>query len=182
MHCWFVTLMFILWIAHQLSIDLCKHHNVYNTYCLKFHLSFCKFQPKTLWSSVCSRDARPRDWSRLAAIFMVSVSPDISRDRRDWGQSILFHQLFFYFLYVLNWIVKFFCLLVCGVRVFALNKANLTNSSKWNYVQQGLEIHGLKECGPWRYTVFNWIPKHLRYTVFDQKPWRCTVFSFDVPR
>ena len=37
-------------------------------------------------------------------------------------------------------------------------------------VQQGLEIHGLEEHGPWRYTVFNWIPKHLRYTVFGQKP------------
>ena len=37
-------------------------------------------------------------------------------------------------------------------------------------VQQGLEIHGLKECGPWRYTVFNWFPKHLRYTDFGQKP------------
>ena len=47
-------------------------------------------------------------------------------------------------------------------------------------IQQGLEIHGLEEHGPWRYTVFNWISKHLRYTVFDQKPWRCTVFSFDV--
>ena len=22
-------------------------------------------------------------------------------------------------------------------------------------IQQGLEIHGLKECGPWRYTIFN---------------------------
>ena len=31
-------------------------------------------------------------------------------------------------------------------------------------IQQGLEIHGLKEHGPWRYTVFG------------QKPWRCTVF------
>ena len=66
----------------------------------------------------------------------------------------------------------------------------------FGYVQQGLEIHGLEEHGPWRYTVFNWISKHLRYTVlgqkpwrctvflrymdFDQKPWRCTVFSFDV--
>ena len=47
----------------------------------------------------------------------------------------------------------------------------------WN-VQQGLEIHGLEEHGPWRYTVFNWIPKHLRYTVFEQKPWRYTVFIF----
>ena len=37
-------------------------------------------------------------------------------------------------------------------------------------IQQGLEIHGLKEHGPWRYTVFNWFPKHLRYTVFGQKP------------
>ena len=37
-------------------------------------------------------------------------------------------------------------------------------------VQQGLEIHGLKEHGPWRYMVFNWFPKHLRYTVFGQKP------------
>ena len=45
-------------------------------------------------------------------------------------------------------------------------------------VQQGLEIHGLEEHGPWRYTVFNWIPKHLRYTVFGQKPCRYTVFVF----
>ena len=37
-------------------------------------------------------------------------------------------------------------------------------------VQQGLEIRGLEECGPWRYTVFNWFPKHLRYTDFGQKP------------
>jgi hypothetical protein len=28
------------------------------------------------------------------------------------------------------------------------------------YVQQGLEIRGLEECGPWRYTVLNWFPKH----------------------
>jgi hypothetical protein len=34
-----------------------------------------------------------------------------------------------------------------------------------NYVQQGLEIHGLKECGPWRYTVFNWVPKHFVHFV-----------------
>ena len=37
-------------------------------------------------------------------------------------------------------------------------------------IQQGLEIHGLKECGPWGYTVFNWFSKHLRYTDFGQKP------------
>ena len=42
--------------------------------------------------------------------------------------------------------------------------------SAYKNVQQGLEIHGLKECGPWRYTVFNWFPKHLRYTDFGQKP------------
>ena len=58
-----------------------------------------------------------------------------------------------------------------------------------NFVQQGLEIHGLEEHGPWSYTVFDWIPKHLRctvlgqkpwrYTVFDQKPWRCTVFRIN---
>jgi hypothetical protein len=34
-------------------------------------------------------------------------------------------------------------------------------------LQQGLEIHGLKECGPWRYTVLNWFSKHLRYADFD---------------
>ena len=45
-------------------------------------------------------------------------------------------------------------------------------------IQQGLEIHGLEECGPWRCTVFNWFPKHLRYTDFGQKPWRYTVFYF----
>ena len=48
-------------------------------------------------------------------------------------------------------------------------------------VQQGLEIHGLKECGPWRYTVCNWFPKYLRYTDLDKKPWRCTVFYW-VPK
>ena len=52
------------------------------------------------------------------------------------------------------------------------------NSVQKFSVQQGLEIHGLEECGPWRYTVLNWIPKHLRYTVFGQKPWRCTVFDY----
>ena len=49
-------------------------------------------------------------------------------------------------------------------------------------VQQGLEIHGLEECGPWRCTVFNWFPKHLRYTDFGQKPWRYTVFDFLVKK
>ena len=37
-------------------------------------------------------------------------------------------------------------------------------------VQQGLEIHGLEKRGPWRYMVFNWFPKHSRYTDFGQKP------------
>ena len=45
----------------------------------------------------------------------------------------------------------------------------LTKYSQYD-IQQGLEIHGLEKHGPWRYTVFNWIPKHLRYTVFGQKP------------
>ena len=36
-----------------------------------------------------------------------------------------------------------------------------------NMVQQSLVIHGLEECGPWRYMVYSWIPKHLRYTVLD---------------
>ena len=49
-------------------------------------------------------------------------------------------------------------------------------------IQQGLEIHGLEEHGPWRYTVFNWFPKHLRYTDFGQKPWRYTVFDFLVKK
>ena len=52
----------------------------------------------------------------------------------------------------------------------------MRNHVKLLHVQQGLEIHGLEEHGPWRYTVFNWIPKHLRYTVLGQKPWRCTFF------
>ena len=39
-------------------------------------------------SSACSRDSRPRDWSRLGAIFKVSISPNISRDSRDWGHYI----------------------------------------------------------------------------------------------
>ena len=33
------------------------------------------------------------------------------------------------------------------------------------YVQQGLEIHGLKECGPWRCTV----PKTLEIHGFGPK-------------
>ena len=32
--------------------------------------------------SACSRDSRPRDWSRLGSILLVSVSPIISRDSR----------------------------------------------------------------------------------------------------
>ena len=40
-------------------------------------------------SSACSRDSRPRDWSRLGAIFKVSISPNISRDSRDWGQHYI---------------------------------------------------------------------------------------------
>ena len=43
-------------------------------------------------------------------------------------------------------------------------------------IQQGLEIHGLKECGPWRCTVFNWFPKHLRYAVFSPKALKMHVF------
>ena len=50
--------------------------------------------------------------------------------------------------------------------------ANITSVGSFVHelIQQGLEIHGLEECGPWRYTVFNWFPKHLRYTDFGQKP------------
>ena len=40
-------------------------------------------------TSGCSRDSRPRDWSRLGAIFLVSVSPNISRDSRDWDQPYI---------------------------------------------------------------------------------------------
>ena len=36
--------------------------------------------------SACSRDSRPRDWSRLGSIFLVSVSAIISQDSRDSGQ------------------------------------------------------------------------------------------------
>ena len=35
--------------------------------------------------------------------------------------------------------------------------------------QQGLEIHGLEECGSWRCMVFNWVPKHLRYPIILSK-------------
>ena len=36
---------------------------------------------------------------------------------------------------------------------------------------------GLKKCGPQRYTVLNWIPKHLRYMDFDQTPCRYMVLT-----
>ena len=39
--------------------------------------------------SACSRDSRPRDWSRLGPILLVSVSPIISRDSRDCRQLYL---------------------------------------------------------------------------------------------
>ena len=39
--------------------------------------------------SACSRDSRPQDWSRLGSIFLVSVSPIISRDSRDCRQLYL---------------------------------------------------------------------------------------------
>ena len=69
-------------------------------------------------------------------------------------------------------------------------------------IQQGIEIHGLEECGPWRYTVLNWIPKkleihrfwpkalkmhgfilvskHLRYTVLAKSLEDARFFSFGV--
>ena len=50
------------------------------------------------------------------------------------------------------------------------------NVSRDEWVQ-GLEIRGLEECKPQRYTVFNWIPKHLRYMDFGQKPWRYIFFD-----
>ena len=28
-----------------------------------------------------------------------------------------------------------------------------------------------------RYPVLNWVQKHLRYSDFDQKPWKCAVFA-----
>ena len=46
----------------------------------------------------------------------------------------------------------------------------LNSEKNGNEIQQGLEIHGLEAHGPWRYMVFNWISKHLRYTVLGQKP------------
>ena len=45
--------------------------------------------------SACSRDSRPRDWSRLGPIFLVSVSSNIPRDSRDW--QILCFLAFFHF-------------------------------------------------------------------------------------
>ena len=54
--------------------------------------------------SACSRDSRPRDWSRLGAIFMVSISQNISRDSRDWGQPYI---SLFYPLSKLYFLLKF---------------------------------------------------------------------------
>ena len=81
---------------------------------------------------------------------------------------------------------------VFGFLVMSILKVNTFPAWKleeWNrhrerqmYLQQGLEIHGLEEHGPWRYTVFNWFPKRLRCTDFGQKPWRYTVFDFLVKK
>ena len=68
--------------------------------------------------SACSRDSRPRDWSRLGSIFLVSVSPIISRDSRDWGQH--------YFLALCR---PFQC--VCFVMTMTLA---LDYNSVWNFM------------------------------------------------
>ena len=47
--------------------------------------------------------------------------------------------------------------------------------------QQDLEIHGLEECGPQRYRVFDWIQKDLRYMDFGQKPCRYIFFEKKIP-
>ena len=48
-----------------------------------FKSKFTLGHPGVISTSTCSQDLRPRDWSRLGTIFMVSVSPNISRDSRD---------------------------------------------------------------------------------------------------
>ena len=64
-------------------------------------------------------------------------------------------------------------------RMFFLNWIIFEAVKVMNFeLQQGLKIQDLEEWGPRRYKVFNWIQIHLRYTDFDQKPWRYTVFDF----
>jgi hypothetical protein len=93
---------------------------------------------------------------------------------RDFQPNV-WEDLSFYLCYSIirtAFSFHFMCLLL-------LTNRPLFWPNKTHVVQQSLEIHGLEEHGPWRYTVFNWIPKHLRYTVSGQKPWRCTDFFRD---
>ena len=58
---------------------------------------------KYVRTSACSRDSRPRDWSRLGLIFLVSVSSNIPRDSRDWQALyfLVFKTLFLVFCYII---------------------------------------------------------------------------------
>ena len=101
-----------------------------------------------------------------------------------WQNFDLLHVFQPMTLHFWNWLkeLKIFYISYIIAQLVRQSRLNYQpNQGKYSHnpsccVQQGLEIHGLEQCGPWRYTVFNWFPKHLRYTVLGQKPWRCTVF------
>ena len=74
------------------KVWMCKILHIHTrAKCVPFLSLLCYQLPKYrranllnyLHTSACSRDSRPRDWSRLGAIFMVAISPNISRDSRD---------------------------------------------------------------------------------------------------
>ena len=104
--------------------------------------------------------------------------------KKSKNTTLKFLDFFFLFFFLI-----FQMAVDCIKMIFQTPNKGLTCFKHYKFLifdekqlQQGLEIHGLEKHGPWRYTVFNWFPKHLRYTDFGQKPWRYTVFDFLVKK
>ena len=92
-------------------------------------------------TSACSRDSRPRDWSRLGTIFLVSVSPIISRDSRASYQL--------YFLDLFKAFILFWCKFISWCTVpflFCLTHNNKTNALKrlWITIQFETSCHKIQ--------------------------------------
>ena len=110
-------------------------------------------QTRLVDSSACSRDSIPRDWSRLGSIFLVSVSPIIPRDSRDWGQH------YFLVLDLLKCLFSANRLKICPI-IFNINaKSNLySNKRRFSSKSNKFRIMFMYSKKTTKFCkIFNWL-------------------------
>ena len=49
---------------------------------------------------------------------------------------------------------------LCSEMTLSMLQKSTFHISNKKEIRQGLKICGLKECGPWRFTVFSWFPNN----------------------